>query len=178
MTSVALSQAVEPRRLLHVGCGDTPLPEWFPDDVETRLDISPEFNPDIVASMTDLGNIGPFDIVYTCHALEHIYSHEVPVALGEFYRVLAPSGVVMIIVPDLEDVQATFDVLYDFPGGGITGFDLYYGYRPMVATMPFMAHHGGFVADTLREALVNASFVSVMTKRLDNYNLLGVGIKP
>ena len=86
-------------QVLHVGCGSEPLPAWLGEVTETRLDIEPACNPDIVATMTDLGAIGPFDMVYSSHCLEHLMPYEVPVALSEFRRVLAPGGVVMINVP-------------------------------------------------------------------------------
>jgi len=114
-----------PGAILHVGCGHEPLPPWFQGAVETRLDIDPRCEPDVVASMTDLGDIGPFDVVFSSHSLEHLAPHDVGVALGEFRRVLKPGGRLVVIVPDLEDVRPTEDVLYVSPAGPIAGIDMY-----------------------------------------------------
>ena len=59
---------------------------------EIRLDIDAGHRPDIVGSLTDMSGIvsGSVDAVYSCHNLEHLHAHEVPVALREFLRVLTP----------------------------------------------------------------------------------------
>lgn len=141
----------------------------------TRLDIDPETKPDVVASMTDMGAIGPFDVVYCSHALEHLYPHEVPQALAEFHRVLNDGGSLVVLVPDLEGVPATDDVL---PGScGLCGLHLYYGDpREIAAGHAHMAHHCGFVASTLRAALEAAGF-DARTQRMSAYNLLAIGVK-
>lgn len=119
--------------------------------------------------------MGEFDIVYCSHVLEHVYPHEVPLAVAEIYRVLKPGGKAVILVPDLEDARPTEDVLYVSPAGPITGLDLMYGLRSALEDNPFMAHHCGFVSDTLRDSL--KQFSEVHVKRTAFNNLLGVGIK-
>lgn len=175
----ALALKAEPRRVLHVGCGTREICEVFADYAETRLDINPDCNPDIVGSMTDLSGLGPFDAVYTAHSLEHLDFHEVRAALDAFYSVLTPGGFALIVVPDLEGVLPTPDVLYHAPSGQpITGFDLYWGNRRDITERPYMAHRSGFMASTLAKALELAGFVNVTTKRSHPYNLIGAGLKP
>jgi SAM-dependent methyltransferase len=165
------------KRVLHVGCAGHPLPAIFGEDViETRLDIDRSCNPDIVASMTDMGDIGPFEIVYCSHALEHLYPHEVPIALAEFHRVLMPGGAALIMVPDLEDVRPDERMLYLSPEGPVTGMDLIYGLRWTIEQSVFWAHHTGFTAATLQAALEKV-FPDVKVKREDLFNLFGVGVK-
>lgn len=161
--------------LLHVGCGSDPLPDWLHGFTETRLDINPNANPDIVASMLDMGDIGTFDVILCRHALEHLYSHEVTVALEEFKRVLNNGGHLIVFVPDLQDVQATNEVLFMSPSGPITGLDLIYGFREAITTNPHMQHKTGFIKDILEKSL--DGFGEVVVKRLGNYDLMGVGIK-
>lgn len=165
--------------LLHVGCGHSALPEWLSVHgfAEVRLDIDPDCEPDIVASMTDLGDIGPFDMVFSHHSLEHLSPHEVPVALGEFRRVLRPGGVALIFVPDLEGVQPTEEVLFVSPAGPIAGLDLFYGLRAALSEHPYMAHRTGFVSQTLGAALESAGFSRVATERLAGHNLMGAGFR-
>lgn len=160
--------------LLHVGCGGDPAPEWVDGYDETRLDIDPTHQPDIVASMTDMGDIGQFDAILCSHSLEHLMPHEVAKALSEFVRVLRPGGFAIVLVPDLEGVEATEEVLFDAPCGPISGLDLMYGLRALLPSMPHMAHRTGFVAKTLESALRAAGFSKTETKRLPNYNLMAV----
>lgn len=165
------------KRLLNVGSGTTPLPAQFNDYAVVTLDIAPEVTPDIVAPMYDMGEIGKYDVVWCCHALEHIYPHEVQAALSEFLRVLVPGGHAVILVPDLEGVKADESPLYVDPTGPVTGLDLIYGHRAALRGNPFMAHHTGFVALTLTEALLKAGFAKAESSRQPLFNLMGVGIK-
>ena len=166
------------KRLLHIGCGTEPLPEWLSHFDEVRVDIEPAVKPDFVRNMLDLHDLGEFDMVYSCHNLEHLYPYDVPRALAEFKRVLKPLGAVMIMVPDLEDVRPTTKQLADCAMGPICGLDMYYGHHAVLETQPFMAHHCGFIAETLKEVMVQAGFERVETQRADNYNLIGSGQKP
>ena len=160
--------------VLAVGCGPDPMQEWRDKGYQVvRLDADPSVQPDVVASMTSLGDIGPFDVVYCSHALEHLYPHEVPRALSEFHRVLGHGGKAVILVPDLQDVPATDDPL---PGSDLTGLHLYYGDSSLIEANPFMAHHSGFVEATLSAAMKAAGF-EVSTQRMGYYNLLGMGVK-
>ena len=166
-----------PKRILHAGCGGEHLPDWLAGE-EIRLDIDPVTAPDIVASMTDMGEIGQFDAVYCSHALEHLYPYDVPLALAEFLRVLHRGGVAIIMVPDLEAVAPTEEILYESPVGPIAGLDLFYGCRIRLRDKPYMAHHTGFTADTLGAALAANGFRDHKTVRLSGWNLMGVGLKP
>lgn len=163
--------------LLHVGCGGEPLPIWADGYEETRLDISPDHSPDILASMDDMGDIGPFDCVFSSHSLEHLEPHRAQKALSEFHRVLNQGGAAVIFVPDLQGVQATDEILFDAPCGPISGNDLIYGLRRLLPDMPYMAHRCGFVAETLQAMLEKAGFSTVQVKRLDNHNLMAVAVK-
>lgn len=163
--------------VLHPGCGNHPIPEWLQGLKEVRLDIDETCNPDIVASITDMGDIGQFDMIYTCHTLEHLYDFDVEKALSEFHRVLKPDGVAIIIVPDVEGVACDREPLYNSPAGPICGIDMYFGLTYAVKANPYYAHHMAFVEKTLREAMEKAGFGFVTTKRMENYNLMGVGKK-
>ncbi len=46
------------------------------------------------------------DAIFSSHNLEHLYPHEVPVALSEFMRVLRSDGFVVLTCPDLKAVAA------------------------------------------------------------------------
>ena len=163
--------------LLHVGCGGGQLPEWMTGFKEVRADIDELCQPDIVASMTDLGDIGEFNAVYSSHCLEHLYDHEVIKALTEFIRVLKKGGFAMVFVPDLEDAKPTNDVLFVSPGGPVTGLDLMYGHRWQVARNQYMQHKTGFTQHTIKEAFEKAGFSKIEVQRHEPYNLMAIGVK-
>lgn len=163
--------------LLHVGCGSDPLPAWISGVKEVRLDIVPDYSPDIVANMIDMGDIGTFDAILCRHSLEHLPPHDVQKALKEFLRVLNPNGIALIFVPDLDGVSATNEVLFESPAGPICGLDLMYGFREVLEERPYMAHRTGFVSETLKNALEQVGFSTVKVSRLSNYDMMGVGIK-
>lgn len=165
-------------KVLNAGCGQHPLPPWFEGEwEEIRYDIEPANKPDIIGSITELGDIGPFDAVSCSHTLEHLYPHEVPKALSEFRRVLKPGGALVVMVPDLEDIRPTDEVLYDTADGPVTGLDIIYGLHWSIEQSIYMAHHTGFTATLMRQALEDAGFWKIETKRLPIFNLLGVAIK-
>lgn len=163
--------------ILHAGCGREPLPVWLSGS-QTRLDIDPGCEPDIHASMTELGDIGPYDTVYCSHALEHLYAHDALQALKEFRRVLRDGGTTIIVVPDLEGIKPTFEPVYESPYGPICGFDMIYGEPHLVAGSPFMAHRCGFVEETLSQAFEAAGYSSIRIIRdHDGHNLFGMATK-
>lgn len=157
-------------RVLHAGCGGVPLPPLFGECEEVRLDANPETLPHVCASIEDMGDIGTFDVVYSSHVLEHLYPHQVPKALKEFFRVM--TGYAMIIVPDLEGLAINEDVLFESELGPITALDLIYGLRSQLDNA-HMAHHTGFTAETLTKALREAGFRNVKTTR-EAWNLMAI----
>jgi len=56
---------------------------------------------DILADLTDLSPIesGSVDAIWASHCIEHLYQHQVPVALTEFRRVLRDDGFVCVWCP-------------------------------------------------------------------------------
>jgi predicted SAM-dependent methyltransferase len=99
--------------LLHIGCGPKRkdkttsgfnTPAWQ----EVRLDIDPSVSPDVTGTMTDMSAVASesVDAIFSSHTIEHLYPHEVPVALKEFVCVLKPEGFAVITCPDLRSVWA------------------------------------------------------------------------
>jgi SAM-dependent methyltransferase len=165
------------RKLLHVGCGFKKKAqtthgfnssEWE----EIRLDINPNVMPDFLGSMVDMSVIdtGSVDAIFSSHNIEHLYPFEVPKALGEFQRVLAKDGFLVLTCPDLQSVckliaedQLT-DTAYMSPAGPITPLDILYGFRPSLSKGDlYMAHRCGFTRKVLHATLKASGFESVVT---------------
>ena len=167
------------RNLLHVGCGmkrkaqttaGFNTEEWQ----EHRLDIDPAVQPDVTGTMLDMATVqdASMDAIYSSHNIEHLYPHEVPVALREFRRVLKDDGIVVITCPDLQSVAELVaqdklnEPAYQSPSGPISPLDILYGHRKaMAAGNLYMAHRTGFTARTLMAALQESGFASSIARR-------------
>jgi SAM-dependent methyltransferase len=109
---------------------------------------------------------GSVDAIYSSHNIEHVYPHEVPIALKEFYRVLEDDGIVVITCLDLQSVceavvkDKLLEPLYETSEGDkISPIDLLYGWRlPIAEGNEYMAHKGGFTYSVLNTAFFEAGF--------------------
>ena len=180
------------KTFLHVGCGPQNKSQikGFNNDnwKEIRFDIDKNVNPDIVGTLTDmkLVDTGSVDAVYSSHNIEHIYPHEVPIALKEFYRVLKDDGIVVITCPDLQSVceavveDKLLEPLYETSEGDkISPIDILYGWRlPIAEGNEYMAHKGGFTYSVLNTAFFEAGFKARYGGRSqDSWDLFLVAFK-
>lgn len=171
------------KKFLHVGCGSARKPDvsqGFRSDEwrEIRLDIDPAADPDIVSSILDMAAVptASVDALYSSHNIEHLYPHEVPLALAEFLRVLKPDGVLVLTCPDLQSVSQLVledkltEEAYLSAVGPIAPLDILYGHRPqMAAGNLFMAHRTGFTLRTLVDSVRTAGFRSVAGRKRAQY---------
>ena len=159
------------KTFLHVGCGpqnqSSCLGFNYDNWKEIRFDIDKKVKPDIEGTLTDMKLVetGSVDAVYSSHNIEHIYPHEVPIALREFYRVLKEDGMVVITCPDLQSVckavvqDKLLEPLYESDIGPISPIDILYGHRGFIAQgNEYMAHKGGFTYSVLDRAFYEAGF--------------------
>lgn len=169
------------KKFLHVGCGFQTKLETTPGFnterwEEDRLDLNPAVKPDIIGSITDLSSIegNTYDAVFSSHNIEHIYPHEVPIALSEFKRVLKEDGFAVITCPDLKSVSNLIaddkldEPAYESPAGPICPIDILYGFRKSLSEGNlYMAHRCGFTEKVIRKNLLEAGFKSVATYTKD-----------
>jgi len=159
------------KTFLHVGCGPQKKSQiqGFNKDSwkEIRFDIDINVNPDIVGTLTDMKSVetGSVDAIYSSHNIEHIFPHEIPIALKEFYRVLKDDGIVVITCHDLQSAgeaiaqDKLFESLYESTMGSVTAFDILYGHRKTTADgNVFMIHKGGFTYSSLNSSFFKAGF--------------------
>ncbi len=163
------------RTLLHVGCGpkykqQTTAGFNSDDWSEIRLDVDPTVNPDVLGSMTEMVAVadGSVDAVFSSHNIEHLYPHEVPVALAEIVRVLKDDGFLVVVCPDLQAAakliaeDRMFETAYESGAGPVTPFDMVYSHRAFThRDKPFMSHYCGFSASTLQATLYANGFKTV-----------------
>jgi protein O-GlcNAc transferase len=191
-SAVAIAAPPGVKLVLHVGCGPADHhvlhesfqgPEWH----EVRLDVDPGVKPDIVASISDMSPVasGSVDAVYSHHNIEHVFWHEVPRVMAEFFRVLKPGGEALISTPDLQSVAAEIaagrleDRLYRSEAGDISALDIVYGLRSDIEDgREYMAHRTGFTIRTLGRKLNQAGFVKIQVSRAPGHALWARGLRP
>jgi predicted SAM-dependent methyltransferase len=167
------------KSFLHVGCGPkrkdrTTRGFVSPDWVEIRLDIDASVHPDVIGTMTDMSAVATasVDAVFSSHNIEHLYPHEVPIAMAEFLRVLKPDGFFVVTCPDLQSVCALIaedkltEPAYTSPAGAIAPLDILYGHRPAMAQGNlYMAHRCGFTQKVLTGTLQASGFKQVASMK-------------
>lgn len=159
------------KTLLNVGCGLSNISElkgfnngnWK----EIRFDIDKEVKPDILGTLTDMSLIktASVDAIYSSYNLDHIYAHEVPIVLKDFYRVLSEDGFVVVRCPDLQTIceliaeDKYLEVIYESPLGPVYPIDVLYGHRGQIeAGNNYMAKKVGFTYSALDASFSAAGF--------------------
>ena len=144
---------------------------------EIRLDVDPMVFPDILESMTDMKSVedNSMDAIYTSHTIEHLYPDDVKRAMEEFYRVLKPTGILVITCPDLQSIGThlaegrLLEVLYTSEEGPITPVDIIYGFRGVLSERKdrrdSMSHRTGFTLPVMINCLESVGFKSTIGKR-------------
>lgn len=123
------------------------------------MNVSPFPGIDHLGDARDLSRFpdGSFDLVYASHVLEHFdYRDEVDRVLSEWYRVLAPGGILEVSVPDfallcrliadesVSSPQDQWNLMRMIMGGHVDRFD----YHQSAFTETFLRHfleRNGFV---------------------------------
>jgi ubiquinone/menaquinone biosynthesis C-methylase UbiE len=85
---------------LHLGCGDKYIPGF------KHLDLREAPHIDFLCSIDKLTMIkdNSVELIYACHVLEHFKRFETAAVLQEWFRALAPGGVLRLAVPDFEAI--------------------------------------------------------------------------
>jgi SAM-dependent methyltransferase len=180
-----------PPRVLDAGAGppdNARMHPIFKGWTVVRLDINPAAKPDILGSITNLkGKVadGSFDAIWSSHNVEHLFAHEVPLALSEFKRILKPDGFALITCPDLErigklitegDIERT---IYKSPAGPITIIDMLFGHSASIARgNTYMAHRTGFTVPRLGTALQKAGFAEAWVAAGPSIDIWAAALMP
>jgi predicted SAM-dependent methyltransferase len=143
----------EPDMKLHLGCGKRFIPGFI------HIDTLPFPHIDHVALIDELPFIetATVDLIYACHVVEHFKRNDLPHVLQEWLRVLKPTGVLRIAVPDFEALSAVYQETrrLDLVVGAVCGRQDH----------EFNIHYNIFDFNTLKSLLHDVGFVDA--KRYD-----------
>ncbi|MBV8362791.1 MAG: class I SAM-dependent methyltransferase [Deltaproteobacteria bacterium] len=116
------------------------------------------------------------DAVWSAHCVEHLFAHQVPVALAEFRRVLRETGFACVIVPDLQAIAHWIatdrlrETIYQSEAGPVTAHDMLWGFGAAIARGKIaMAHHCGFTPSSFLDCFKEAGFAEIVLRRRSNY---------
>jgi SAM-dependent methyltransferase len=129
------------------------------DKIVTRLDINPAVKPDILHDILQPlpeEYRGKFDVVYSCHVLEHMARAEVFPVMRNMASAVRNMGEVWIIVPDI--VWAAQQIVAGKDGMQVQG--LLYGAQR--AGNPWDLHKSGFSLRALRRMM---EIIGLVVKR-------------
>ncbi len=149
------------------------------------MDVEPAVEPDLLTSVADLSAIpdGSADAVWCSHCIEHLFAHEVPLALSEFRRVLSEDGFACVIVPDLQAIaqwistDRLHETIYDSPAGPVTAHDMLWGFGPAIARgNTAMAHRCGFTPTLFLQRLEEAGFAEILLRRKSSLELVALAL--
>jgi ubiquinone/menaquinone biosynthesis C-methylase UbiE len=90
---------------IHIGCGKRHIPGWVHVDQVAFPHV------DHVQDIRDLSNFadGTAEIIYACQVVEYFDREEVPTVLREWRRVLAPSGLLRLSVPNFAVISRLYE---------------------------------------------------------------------
>ena len=123
--------------------------------------------------MTNLDTIEDqsLDAIFSSHNIEHLYPHEVIIALKEFKKKLKSNGFALITCPDLKSVcslvgqDQLLEPAYISEKGPISPMDIIYVHRQSIAKGNiYMAHKCGFTAKVLVDVLRQSGLTQVICK--------------
>lgn len=142
---------------LNVGCGYKIVDGWV--NVDIKRDIKARRDPDIFADVRaiPLPNECASELM-AIHVFEHFYLWEAPDLLKEWHRLLIPSGLLILEMPD---VVKSAKNLIESSDEQFSMWGLYGDPRPKD---PYMCHKWGWTFKTLSPLLLANGFRSPMEK--------------
>lgn len=133
---------------LHLGCGPRYIPGWYHIDAVQFPHVDLRSAVDRIPQAAD----GSADVIYACHVLEHFSPERVPEVLREWHRILRPSGVLRVAVPDMEAVARFYVEVGDLA--------LVRGLIWGRGNFLYNVHHTGFDFRSLAAVLELAKFMN------------------
>lgn len=173
--------AVADRTVLHVGFGPRSgaiLPSIFrrPGWRMRHADFAVSIGNLMTAAVPDLHAEASqsVDAVWTFRTLQRLDAHQVPITLREFFRILKPGGILLLMLPDLQAAaervaEGRLDEAIEGASGGLdTAMDVIFGPAAIIRRgHREFAHRTGFTAASLAAVVAAAGFEKVTARRED-----------
>jgi predicted SAM-dependent methyltransferase len=90
---------------LHLGCGSKYIPGFYHIDALSYEHVDHVGRVDRLPEEVRNGQV---ELIYACHVLEHFGRSEYMEVLAEWFKALAPTGVLRLAVPDFEAVARAY----------------------------------------------------------------------
>lgn len=134
---------------LHLGCGD----RHFEDYV--NIDLRKTGATDLVCDIIKLPYLdNSVELIETYHVIEHLSRHDLPKALKEWFRVIAPRGVLIIECPNFDEA------VKEYINGNEKRINNIFGLQ----RFPGDAHHFGYNFKRLEKLLEEAGFRNIQKR--------------
>jgi predicted SAM-dependent methyltransferase len=143
---------------LNLGCGGSSIKDFC------NIDASPYVPCDIVARIEKIKlRSNSVSVIYSSHVFEHIPRARAKKVLAEWYRILEPSGILYICVPDQEVLfKAYLDHLPNYANAEIkSSTDLICGVIYGGQANKYDFHYQGYSFTTLKYLLESVGFKEV-----------------
>lgn len=157
--------AVGDKKILDVGCG---LVHWEfeGEGIPVRVDIRESAEPDYRCDVRRLPfDKEQFDVVFSCHVLEHFKRDELGDILDEWLRVLKPDGEFRIIIPNL--MWAAEQLIKNDGDMDYNTLNVLYGEQ----SYPYDFHYNGFTPKRMGKLLAEKG-LEIVEKHEDGFNLV------
>lgn len=150
-----MEKTISPK--LNLGCGGRFRDGWVNVNFTST-------GPGVIAANLGKGIPFPdesFDVVYHSHLLEHFTKPAVAGFLKECYRVLKPSGVIRVAVPDLEAIARNYLLALEKARAGIEDWDHNYEWMMLEMYDQVVRNQSGgeIVRYLFNETIPNEQFV-------------------
>lgn len=156
--AVSVSQRVQPSKngfRLHVGCGTVHKEDYI------NIDLVETGATDLLCDIVRLPyRDASASVVEAYHVIEHLTPYDAQVALSEWYRVLAPGGVLILECPNFDAV------VQEYLNGDETRLTNIFGLQHQLGQF----HFWGYNRDRLERLLKEVGFVRVAHEEARDYH--------
>ena len=142
---------------VNIGSGPNPKEGYI------NVDLDPDYHPEVVSSATCIPlESNSADVVESYHLIEHLGASEAELALKEWFRLLKPSGRLIVECPDLQKVCKHLVESENYTNWSHRGMWGLYGDTSHGA---LYGHKWGYTPTTLAAAMRRAGFTKIKNLR-------------